>query len=815
MRRDVRIVIAGDDDVGKSTLITSLIKEEFVSRVQQVVPEITLPPEVAPEGVVTKIVDTSSTPDKRLHLETELRRASVICLVYSISASSSFDRIPTYWLPFIRSLGVNKPVILVGNKIDLRSGEVTNAALEEELAPVMAEFKEVETCVECSAKIPLNVSEVFYFAQKAVLYPTAPLYDSRQHALKPACVDALRRIFRLCDSDKDGVLSDAELNDFQRRCFDAPLQAQELEGIKDLVLSAPISGSRFPYDHLSASGSQSSTTGGLTTPNGRHSPTKRSPSAHPHLRDGGLTLSGFLYLHTLFIQRGRLETTWTVLRTFGYGSDLTLEDSFVKPPFHVPADCSVELSPHGYQFLTDIFEAHDKDRDGALSSTEMANLFLTAPDGKNPWEETDFPDTTITDEHNAVTLQGWLAQWSMTTLLDYPTTLAYLAYLGYPSLIGSEGAIGLNGTTATPKSTAFRQSSPTNGKDRGSPTKKAPQPACTTGALKLTKKGQPKKQDKKKKGAQRNVFLAYVLGAAGCGKTALLRHMVGKGWEERYTPTGKVLSVVSAIEQSGAEKYLVLQEFGSRYEAEALRSSKKVHAADVLVFVYDSSDTNSFSYISNLRQQYPHLLQLPSLFLATKADLDLVQQRHEVQPEVYCSKLGLRIPPSSGSSAGSSGLGMGDLSISSGLGGAGVGFGQMNSAGPIHVSVKLNELADVFGIICTVAQDPRSAMPEGARSEGRLMGLLRNRWFIYIGLTLIGGGTAVFIVGLRMPLATRQKEFGNGWSGVGAAGWSQISSSFNRAVGLSGRQATGQAGGGTSSPLPNWLNWYRGSGDEL
>lgn len=59
MRRDVRIVLAGDDDTGKSTLITSLIKEAFVERVSAIVPEITLPPEVAPEGVVTKIVDTS------------------------------------------------------------------------------------------------------------------------------------------------------------------------------------------------------------------------------------------------------------------------------------------------------------------------------------------------------------------------------------------------------------------------------------------------------------------------------------------------------------------------------------------------------------------------------------------------------------------------------------------------------------------------------------------------------------------------------------------------------------------------------------
>ena len=42
-------------------------------------------------------------------------------------------------------------------------------------------LQEVETCVECSAKTPLNVSEVFYFAQKAVLHPTAPLYDSRDH----------------------------------------------------------------------------------------------------------------------------------------------------------------------------------------------------------------------------------------------------------------------------------------------------------------------------------------------------------------------------------------------------------------------------------------------------------------------------------------------------------------------------------------------------------------------------------------------------------------------------------------------------------
>jgi len=51
------------------------------------------------------------------------------------------------------------------------------------------------------------------------------------------------------------------------------------------------------------------------------------------VRDDGLTEGGFLYLHTTFIQRGRLETTWTVLRRFGYGEDMRLTESFLYPKF--------------------------------------------------------------------------------------------------------------------------------------------------------------------------------------------------------------------------------------------------------------------------------------------------------------------------------------------------------------------------------------------------------------------------------------------------------------------------------------------------
>lgn len=618
MRRDVRILLVGDEGVGKSTIVTSLIKESFVAHVQHVVPEVTIPPEVTPENVTTYIVDSGAGPQDRFHLESEARKAHVICVVYSIDNPNSFDRIPTYWLPHFRQLGVNVPVILVGNKIDLRGGQVTNEALEDEILPIMNEFKEVETCVECSAKTPVNVSEVFYFAQKAVLHPTAPLYDSRDHVLKPACVTALRRIFKLCDVNKDGILDASELNEFQRKCFDTPLQLQELEGIKEMV-----------KDH-----------------------------AEGGVRDGGLTEAGFLYLHAIFIQRGRLETTWAVLREFGYAEDLRLTEAFLSPKFDVPTDCSVELSPLGYQFFTDIFETFDRDQDGALKVAELEELFSTSPG--SPWGVQRFLDTTYSEE-NGVTLQGWLAQWSMTTLLDHKTTLAYLAYLGY------------------------------SGEPR-------------LGALQVTR---PRKIDRRKGKISRNVFLSCIIGAAGSGKTSVLRSFAGQPFAENYEPTSKMISVVNSVDIDGSEKYLVLQEFGSRYEAETLRNSKKMDMVDVIVYVHDSSDTNSFSYISNLRQQYS-LDHIPTLFVATKSDLDLALQRHEVQPDVYCRRLGLQVP--------------------------------------VAVSVKTGQTADLFHTICDIAMNPNAFISGGPDRAITAAARLR----MYVTLTaLVGGCTACLLMMYR------------------------------------------------------------------
>ncbi|KAK6946331.1 EF hand associated, type-2 [Dillenia turbinata] len=43
----------------------------------------------------------------------------------------------------------------------------------------------------------------------------------------------------------------------------------------------------------------------------------------------GLTLTGFLFLHALFIEKGHLETKWTVLQKFGYDNDIKMRDDLI------------------------------------------------------------------------------------------------------------------------------------------------------------------------------------------------------------------------------------------------------------------------------------------------------------------------------------------------------------------------------------------------------------------------------------------------------------------------------------------------------
>lgn len=101
---------------------------------------------------------------------------------------------------------------------------------------------------------------------------------------------------------------------------------------------------------------------------------------------------------------------------------------------------------------------------------------------------------------------------------------------------------------------------------------------------------------------------------------------------------------------------LQMQEFGSNYEAETLRNSKRTDLADVIVYIYDSSDTNSFSYISNLRVSIPPNLYticpnragicgacriLLTIFVAYTATI----QPRSYTDSLHCHQVGFRLGP--------------------------------------------------------------------------------------------------------------------------------------------------------------------------
>lgn len=52
---------------------------------------------------------------------------------------------------------------------------------------------------------------------------------------------------------------------------------------------------------------------------------------------------------------------------------------YVSFRLNVPNGCSVELSHKGYQYLSSLFERHDKDKDGALCPKEVEAIFSVCP----------------------------------------------------------------------------------------------------------------------------------------------------------------------------------------------------------------------------------------------------------------------------------------------------------------------------------------------------------------------------------------------------------------------------------------------------
>lgn len=484
-------------------------------------PVLVVPKDVTPERVHVEIVDTPGAESNASTVDEELKKADVIVLVYAVNDEESQKRVSMYWLKKFRNQERKLPVILVGNKIDTRGGINDPAAaskMEEFIKPIMDNYREVDVCIECSAKTVSNISEVFYFAQKAVLHPTGPLYDVDNHSLKPPAIAALRRIFKICDKDRDGGLNDKELNDFQYACFNQPLADAELAGVKKVVQE-----------------------------------NRKEDGIRP---DGSISVEGFIYLHTLFVQKGRLETTWIVLRKFGYNDEMNLELE-EKAKITYADDQSVELTPKGRQFITETFEAADKDQDGMLSPAELKAAFADHPNG--PFHVMSKPSTEdyITapaDLPDYYSLSSFLARWTVYVLDSPNDALLSILYLGF---------------TDDPQS-AFR----------------------------ITKS---RKRDRYHKTVSRQVFNVLVLGDNYPEKSDVILGLVERRAKGADTPGLIGVSPIADLENGKESGHYIVMRDARQITPENLDSRRaELERADVLCIAFNGVSQESFDYAKSL-----------------------------------------------------------------------------------------------------------------------------------------------------------------------------------------------------------------------
>ncbi|KAF4322978.1 hypothetical protein BBO99_00001060 [Phytophthora kernoviae] len=395
----VRIEVLGDEKVGKTSLICSLVSRHFSEKVPSVLLNVQIPAEESDENVVISITDTSSRVSDLMRVTNAAKRSDAILLVYDLTRPETFQRLRR-WLDFIAK---NKeiPVVLVANKVDINAvTPTTDGPYASQVRHLVNTYPFVVSEVECSAKNFTQVAQAFFLAQKAVLYPVAPLYNEKKRQLQPKCLKAIKRIFRLYNQDRSGILSRDELNEYQYDCFGVRLLSTEIDTLMEYLASEVPSG---------------------VAPD-------RS----------GLFVEGFIYLWWLFIDRNRPESGWQVLRCLGYNNDLHLEISPERlqlPPHD--NDESAQLTVQTIEFLTNLFRQFDANKDNNIAENEIETIFSICEDERPPWMTCSAISTpllyerTLVDGKPTMSLAVWLACWSFVAQENPQKLLETVFYLGF------------------------------------------------------------------------------------------------------------------------------------------------------------------------------------------------------------------------------------------------------------------------------------------------------------------------------------------------------------------------------------------------
>jgi len=184
-----KLVIIGDGACGKTCLLIVFSKDEF--------PEVYVPTvfenyvadiEVDNKQVELALWDTAGQEDYDRLRPLSYPDTNVILMCFSIDSPDSLENIPEKWVPEVKHFCPNIPIVLVGNKKDLRNDEQVIKDLQRNRQkPVsyaegqaMAEKINAKAYIECSSLTKEGVREVFESATKCALNQKARKQSSKK-----------------------------------------------------------------------------------------------------------------------------------------------------------------------------------------------------------------------------------------------------------------------------------------------------------------------------------------------------------------------------------------------------------------------------------------------------------------------------------------------------------------------------------------------------------------------------------------------------------------------------------------------------------